>query len=129
MLSESLQTDRGVDNKVSNIDFVISDYLCTKNDNNMANICSLVEIIESFDDSPSMILVGFQFINQLTGGFHSSSKQGDFVRIIEGSFKGIEGRVTKITGQKRIIVELPGLCSVATAYVPKAFLLQLEYTE
>ena len=35
MLSESLQTDRGVDNKVSNIDFVISDYLCTKNDNNM----------------------------------------------------------------------------------------------
>ena len=73
MLSESLQTDRGVDNKVSNIDFVISDYLCTKNDNNMANICSLVEIIESFDDSPSMILVGFQFINQLTGGFHPSS--------------------------------------------------------
>ena len=45
MLSESLQTDRGVDNKVSNIDFVISEYLCTKNDNNMANICSLEEII------------------------------------------------------------------------------------
>ena len=56
-------------------------------------------------------------------------KQGDFVRIIEGPFKGIEGRVTKITGQKRVIVELPGLCSVATAYVPKAFLLQLEHNE
>ena len=42
---------------------------------------------------------------------------------------GIEGRVTKITGQKRVIVELPGLCSVATAYIPKAFLLQLEHTE
>ena len=53
MLSESLQTDRGVDNKVSNIDFVISDYLCTKNDNNMANICSLEEIIESFNDFQS----------------------------------------------------------------------------
>ena len=125
MLFESLQTDRGVDNKVSNIDFVISDYLCTKNDNNMANVCSLVEIIEPFDDSSSMILVGFQFINQLTGGLHPSSKQGDFVRIIEGPFKGIEGRVTKITGQKRVIVELPGLCSVATAYIPKVFLLQV----
>ena len=56
-------------------------------------------------------------------------KKGDFVRIIEGPFKGIEGRVTKITGQKRVIVELPGLCSVATAYIPKAFLLQLEHTE
>ena len=56
-------------------------------------------------------------------------KQGDYVRIIDGPFKGIEGRVTKITGQKRVIVELPGLCSVATAYIPKAFLLQLEHTE
>ena len=56
-------------------------------------------------------------------------KQGDYVRIIDGPFKGIEGRVTKITGQKRVIVELPGLCSVATAYIPKVFLLQLEHTE
>ncbi|MDY4628491.1 MAG: UpxY family transcription antiterminator [Prevotella sp.] len=52
-------------------------------------------------------------------------KQGDYVRIIEGSFKGIEGRVAKITGQKRVIVELPGLCSVATAYIPKGFIISL----
>ena len=52
-------------------------------------------------------------------------KQGDYVRIIDGTFKGIKGRVTKITGQKRVIVELPGLCSVATAYIPKVFLLQV----
>ena len=52
-------------------------------------------------------------------------KQGEYVRIIDGPFKGIEGRVTKITGQKRVIVELPGLCSVATAYIPKVFLLQV----
>ena len=52
-------------------------------------------------------------------------KQGDFVRIIEGPFKGIEGRVTKITGQKRVIVELPGLCSVATGYIPKGFIISL----
>ena len=50
-------------------------------------------------------------------------KQGDYVRIIDGPFKGIEGRVAKITGQKRVIVEVPGLCSVATAYIPKAFIL------
>lgn len=52
-------------------------------------------------------------------------KQGDYVRIIDGSFKGIVGRVTKITGQKRVIVELPGLCSVATAYIPKGFIISL----
>ena len=30
-----------------------TDYLCTKIDNNMANICSLEEIIESFNDFQS----------------------------------------------------------------------------
>ena len=50
-------------------------------------------------------------------------KQGDYVRIIDGPFKGIEGRVAKITGQKRVIVEVPGLCSVATAYIPKGFIM------
>ena len=55
----------------------------------------------------------------------NGSQTGDYVRIIDGPFKGIEGRVTKITGQKRVIVELPGLCSVATAYVPKGFIISL----
>ena len=55
-------------------------------------------------------------------------KQGDYVHIIDGPFKGIEGRVTKITGQKRVIVELPGLCSVATAYIPKGFIKEGQVT-
>ena len=52
-------------------------------------------------------------------------KQGDYVRIIDGQFKGIEGRVTKITGQKRVIVELPGICSIAIAYIPKGFIMPM----
>ena len=57
-------------------------------------------------------------IDEENGNF----KIGDKVRIIAGPFIGIEGRLTKITGQKRVIVELPGICSVATAYIPKAFI-------
>ena len=57
-------------------------------------------------------------IDEVNGNF----KIGDKVRVIAGSFIGIEGRLAKITGQKRVIVELQGLCSVATAYIPKAFL-------
>ena len=60
-------------------------------------------------------------IDHVNGKF----KKGDQVRIVAGPFKGIEGRVTKITGQKRVIVELPGLCSIATAYVPKAFIKKM----
>lgn len=57
-------------------------------------------------------------IDEVNGNF----KIGDNVRVIAGPFIGIEGKLTKITGQKRVIVELPGLCSVATAYIPKPFL-------
>ncbi len=39
--------------------------------------------------------------------------------ITEGEFKGIHGRVARIAGQQRVLVELFDGCLVATAYVPK----------
>ena len=83
--------------------------------NSMDNFINLTSV----DDEHILL------IDEVNGTY----KQGDYVHIIDGPFKGIEGRVAKITGQKRVIVELPGLCSVATAYIPKAFLLQLEHTK
>ena len=46
-------------------------------------------------------------------------KLGDNVVVIEGEFKGVHGRVARIAGQQRVIVELFDECLVATAYVPK----------
>lgn len=46
-------------------------------------------------------------------------KLGDNVVVTEGEFKGIHGRVARIAGQQRVIVELFDGCLVATAYVPK----------
>jgi transcription antitermination factor NusG len=46
-------------------------------------------------------------------------KLGDRVVVTEGDFKGVYGRVARIAGQQRVIVELFGGCLVATAYVPK----------
>ena len=46
-------------------------------------------------------------------------KLGDNVVVTEGEFKGIHGRVARIAGQQRVIVELFYGCLVATAYVPK----------
>ena len=48
--------------------------------------------------------------------------KGDIVRVTDGAFCGIVGKVAKITGQQRVVVEIPGLCNIATAYIPKAFL-------
>lgn len=46
-------------------------------------------------------------------------KLGDNVIVTEGEFKGVHGRVARISGQQHVIVELFDGCLVATAYVPK----------
>ena len=49
-------------------------------------------------------------------------KSGDIVRVVDGQFAGIEGRVARIAGQQRVVVEVSGLCLVATAYIPSCFI-------
>ena len=46
-------------------------------------------------------------------------KLGDNVVVTEGEFKGIHGRVARIAGQQRVVVELFEGYFVATAYIPK----------
>ena len=46
-------------------------------------------------------------------------KLGDNVVVTEGEFKGVHGRVARIAGQQRVLVELFDGYLVATAYVPK----------
>lgn len=44
------------------------------------------------------------------------------VRIIDGKFKGVVGRVARYQGQQRVGIVIDGLLTIATAYVPTAFL-------
>ena len=50
-----------------------------------------------------------------------NSTEGN-VRVIAGDFKGVVGKVARIAGQQRIVVEISGLCLVATAYIPTDFI-------
>jgi transcription antitermination factor NusG len=50
---------------------------------------------------------------------------GDRVRVIGGQFVGVEGRVARVAGEQRVVVELQGVCLFATAYVPSAFLQKI----
>ena len=52
-------------------------------------------------------------------------KLGDEVVIKEGEFMGVHGRVARIAGQQRVIVELFDGCLVATAYIPKEAMKKL----
>lgn len=53
-------------------------------------------------------------------------KSGDMVRIVAGDFKGVVGRVVRVAGQQRVAVELEGLCTIVTAYIPSAFLENIK---
>lgn len=53
-------------------------------------------------------------------------KSGEKVKVIEGSFKGVEGRVARISGQQRVVITLSGIGFISTAYIPTAFLQKFE---
>ena len=49
-------------------------------------------------------------------------KGGETVRVIDGAFKGVIGRVARVAGQSRVVISLTDFGLFSTAYVPKAFL-------
>ena len=49
-------------------------------------------------------------------------KGGEIVKVNDGLFKGVEGRVARVSGQQRVIITLSQVGLVSTAYVPTAFL-------
>ena len=52
-------------------------------------------------------------------------EKGKNVRIIDGKFKGVEGKVARYHGQQRVAIIIDGAFTVATAYVPSAFLEEI----
>ena len=47
---------------------------------------------------------------------------GQIVRVIDGKFKGVTGVVARYQGQQRVGIVIDGLLTVATAYIPSAFI-------
>ncbi|MEQ2509500.1 UpxY family transcription antiterminator [Segatella sinensis] len=51
---------------------------------------------------------------------------GQMVRVVDGAFKGIIGRVKRWQGQQRVGVIIGDMATFATAYVPSAFLEKID---
>ena len=49
-------------------------------------------------------------------------EKGQLVRITDGVFKGVEGRVARWHGQQRVGIVVDDLVTMATAYIPNAFI-------
>ena len=53
-------------------------------------------------------------------------KGGETVKVIDGPFKGVEGKVARVAGQQRVVISLANIGLISTAYVPTAFLKIIE---
>lgn len=53
-------------------------------------------------------------------------KGGETVMVIDGMFKGVEGRVARVSGQQRVILSITNVGLVSTAYIPTAFIQIIE---
>ena len=53
-------------------------------------------------------------------------KGGEMVRVIDGLFKGVEGRVARVSGQQRVVISLSSIGLISTAYIPTAFLMPID---
>lgn len=53
-------------------------------------------------------------------------KSGEMVKVLEGPFAGVEGKVARVSGQQRVVVTLSNIGLVSTAYIPTAFLQKLD---
>ena len=52
----------------------------------------------------------------------SKFEKGQLVRVTEGAFKGVIGRVARWQGQQRVGVCIDEIGTIATAYIPNAFI-------
>ncbi len=57
------------------------------------------------------------------------NKVGKKVRIIDGPFTGVEGKILRINKNKKVVVELEGIVSVAVAFVPSQFMIERQDEE
>lgn len=57
---------------------------------------------------------------------HSRLGKGDKVRITGGIFKGVEGEIMRIRGDRRVVVTIKGFMGVATAFIHPTLLESID---
>lgn len=53
-------------------------------------------------------------------------KKNELVKVVKGSFEGVVGRVTRAAGQQRVSIEIEGVGTFVTAYIPSDFMERLD---
>lgn len=60
------------------------------------------------------------------GDDHVEYHKGERLRVTDGIFKGAEGYIHRIKGNRRLVIAIEGVCAVALSYIPGCFLKKIE---
>jgi transcription antitermination factor NusG len=71
------------------------------------------KVMEDFIKVASTMDEDIIYLTEISSKLH----EGQTVKVKEGPFKGVEGKIVRIRKSRRILVELPGMLAVATTYV------------
>ena len=55
----------------------------------------------------------------------SHLRKGERVKVMDGTFAGVEGEVVRIKRNKRVLVSIEGVMAIATAHIPSVFLQKI----
>ena len=72
---------------------------------------SFIAVAGSYDEQ--LLFLGTDEVNY---------KVGDRIRVIAGPFRGAQGRLLRVKGHKRLVVEIEDVMAVATTYLPPRML-------
>jgi len=69
--------------------------------------------MEDFISIASTMYEDIIYLTEISDKLH----EGQTVKVKDGPFKGVEGKIVRIRKSRRILVELPGMLAVASTYV------------
>ena len=52
--------------------------------------------------------------------------KGTTVRVTDGTFKGVVGKVARYCGHQRVAIIIDGIVTIATTYIPSAYLEKID---
>lgn len=117
-----LQYISSTKNKNTTPEFIFYTHL--NNENKRVPAPILNAEMERFKIVANAFITGIEYIDPIAASQILS--EGNKVRVKAGIFEGAEGVIKRIKGSKRLIVEIKGVCAIATPYIPPVFLEPID---
>lgn len=123
--------------QVSNLIFVYASFNSLQEEKNTDTAAQYLRYIKKRNDEyltiPNKQMEDFMRVSKLPDEklipidiTEGTNLNGQKVRIIEGELAGVEGRIMRLQGNKKVVVNVSNLIAYAISFVPPGWLIKIE---